>query len=73
MSDLLRILSEVELTSAEQRVYDRVCLGDVMCKDLTPWESGAVPGLVQKGLIEIYKQNASTSRVKILKFLRLKI
>lgn len=65
-------LSEVELTPAEQRVYDRVCQGDVMCKDLTPWESGAVPGLVRKGLVELYKLNVSTSRVKMLKFLRLK-
>lgn len=42
-----------------------------MCKDLTPWESGVVPSLVEKGLIEIYKANVSTSRVKMLKFLRL--
>ena len=60
------------MTPAQQRVYDRVCQGDVMCKDLTPWESGAVPGLVQKGLIEIYKMNVSSRRVKRLKFLRLK-
>lgn len=60
------------MTPAQQRVYDRVCQGDVMCKDLTPWESGAVPGLVQKGLIEIYKLNVSSRRVKMLKFLRLK-
>jgi hypothetical protein len=43
-----------------------------MCKELTPWESGAVPSLIQKGLVEIYKQNVSTSRVKMTKFLRLK-
>ena len=66
-------MSEDELTPAQQRVYDRVCQGDVMCKDLTPWESGAVPSLVQKGLIEIYKMNVSSRRTKMLKFLRLKI
>jgi hypothetical protein len=65
-------LSEVKLTPAQQRVYDRVCQGDVMCKDLTPWESGAVPSLIQKGLIELYKMNVSSRRVKRLKFLRLK-
>ena len=59
-----------ELTPTEKKVYDRVCQGDVMCKDLTPWESGAVPSLVQKGLVEVYKQNVSTSRVRMLKFLR---
>jgi hypothetical protein len=65
-------LSEIKLSPAEQKVYDRVCQGDIMCKELTPWESGAVPSLVQKGLVEIYKQNVSPSRVKMLKFLRLK-
>jgi len=43
-----------------------------MCKDLTPWESGAVPSLIQKGLIELYKMNVSSRRVRMLKFLRLK-
>jgi hypothetical protein len=65
-------LSEIKLSPAEQKVYDRVCQGDIMCKDLTPWESGAVPSLVQKGLVEIYKQNVSPSRVRMLKFLRVK-
>ena len=60
------------MTPSERRVYDRVCQGNVMCKDLSPWESGAVPSLVQKGLIEIYKMNVSSSRIKMLKFLRLK-
>jgi len=60
------------MTPSERRVFDRVCQGNVMCKDLSPWESGAVPSLVQKGLIEIYKMNVSSSRIKMLKFLRLK-
>jgi len=60
------------MTPSERRVYDRVCQGNVMCKDLSPWESGAVPSLVQKGLIEIYKMNVSSSKIKMLKFLRLK-
>jgi hypothetical protein len=66
-------MSEVKMTPSEQKVYDRVCQGEVMCKDLSPWESGAVPSLVQKGLIEVYKMNVSSSRIKMLKFLRLKI
>jgi hypothetical protein len=64
------ILSEIKLTPAEQLVFDRVSQGDVMCRELTPWESGAVPSLVRKGLVEIYKENVSTSRVKIVKYLR---
>ena len=60
------------MTPAEQKVYDMVCQNDIMCKQLTPRESGAVPGLVQKGLIEIYKQNVSPYRVKMLKYLRKK-
>ena len=68
----MSILSDTKLSSAERRVYDRVCQGDIMCKDLTPWESGAIPSLIQKGLVEIYKINASTSRVKMIKFLRVK-
>ena len=63
-------MSNIELTPAEQWVFDRVCQGDVMCRELTPWESGVVPSLVQKGLVEIYKQNVSTSRVKMVKFIR---
>ena len=63
-------MSEIKLTPAEQLVFDRVCQGDLMCRELTPWESGAVPSLVQKGLVEIYKQNVSASRVKMVKFIR---
>ena len=63
-------MSDIKLTPAEQLVFDRVCQGDVMCRELTPWESGAIPSLVQKGLVEIYKQNVSSSRVKMVKYIR---
>jgi hypothetical protein len=62
-----------KLSPAEQKVFDRVCQGDVMCKELTPWESGAVPSLIQKGIVEVYKRNVSTSKVRMIKFLRLPI
>jgi len=65
-------LSNVELTPAEQKVYEKVCKGDLMCKQLTPRESGAVPSLVRKGMVEIYKRNVSPSKGKKFKFLRLK-
>lgn len=41
-----------------------------MCKQFSPTESGAVPGLVQKGLIEVYKKNMSSYQVKNVKFAR---
>ena len=63
-------MSEIKLTPAEQLVFDRVSQGDVMCRELTPVESGAVPSLARKGLIEIYKQNVSTSRVRMVKFIK---
>ena len=66
------MMSQVKLSQAEQRVYDLICQSDVMCRQLTPWESGAVPGLVQKGLIEVYKKNVSPYRVRKIKFLRKK-
>lgn len=65
-------MSEVKLSPAEQRVYDMVSQGDVMCKQLSPWESGAVPGLVQKGLVEVYKKDVSPYRVKKIKYIRRK-
>ncbi len=66
------MMSKVKLSQAEQKVYDLICQSDVMCRQLTPQESGAVPGLVQKGLIEVYKKNVSPYRVRKKKFLRKK-
>lgn len=67
---IMIILSQVKLSPMEQRVYDMVSQGDVMCKQFSPSESGAIPGLVQKGLIEIYKKNMSLYHVKKNKFAR---
>jgi hypothetical protein len=67
---MVKFLTQPVLSTAEQRVYDLVCQSDVMCKQLSPNESGAVPSLVQKGLIEIYKKDVSPYRVKIIKYLR---
>lgn len=67
-----RMISQVKLSQTEQKVYDLICQSDVMCRQLTPQESGAVPGLVQKGLIEVYKKNVSPYRVRKMKFLRKK-
>ena len=64
------ILVQVKLSPAEQRVFDIVSQSDVMCKQLSPTESGAIPGLIQKGLIEVYKKNMSPYQVKNIKFAR---
>lgn len=63
-------MSKPVLSRAEQEVYDFVCQGDVMCRQLTPWQSGAIPGLVQKGLVETYKKDVSPYRVKKMKYVR---
>jgi hypothetical protein len=64
------MMSQIKLSPTEQRVYDLVCQSEVMCRQLSPRDSGAVPGLVQKGLIEVYKKNVSPYRVRKIKFLR---
>ena len=63
---------ELELSPAEQKVYDLVCNGDIMCKQLSQWESGAVPNLINKGLVEVYKRYSSNKKTKKLKYIRLK-
>jgi hypothetical protein len=63
---------ELKLSPAERRVYDLVCNGDVMCKQIPPRDSGAIPGLIQKGVLEVYSKQVSPIRDKRLKFLRLK-
>ena len=65
-------MSQVKLSPAKQKVYDLICQSDVICRQLTSQESGAVPGFVQKGLIEVYKKNVSPYRVKKIKFLQKK-
>ena len=65
-------MSELKFSPAERRVYDLVCKGDVMCKQIPPRDSGAIPGLIQKGILEIYTKQVSPIRNKKLKFLRLK-
>lgn len=64
------MMSQIKLSPTEQRVYDMILQSEVMCRQLSPRDSGAVPGLVQKGLIEVYKKNVSPYRVRKIKFLR---
>jgi len=61
---------EFDLSPAERRVYEMVCQGDVMCKDVPRMDSGAIPSLISKGLVEVYKRRVSPFRDKRHKYLR---
>ena len=62
--------TEFELTPAERRIYNLVSQGDIMCKQISHLDSGAIPSLIQKGLVEVYNKQVSSTRDKRLKFLR---
>lgn len=61
---------ELDLSPAERRVYEMVCQGDVMCKDVPRMDSGAIPSLTNKGLVEVYKRRVSPFRDKRHKYIR---
>ncbi len=58
------MMSPIKLSLTEYRVYIVVLQSEVMCRQLNPLDSGAVPNLVQKGLIEVYMNNVSPYRVR---------
>jgi len=41
-----------------------------MCKQIAPLDSGAIPSLIRKGMVEVYNRQVSSARDKRLKFLR---
>lgn len=63
-----------DLTEVEREVYALIQrAGDLMAKDVPFKMAGAVPSLVRKGLVEVYKRPASSSsQKKKQKFLRAK-
>ena len=61
---------ELDLSPSERRVYELVCQGDVMCKEVSQMDSGAIPSLINKGLVEAYKRRVSPFRDKRHKYLR---
>jgi hypothetical protein len=67
---VLVVSEDIDLTPTEKRVYELVCQGDVMCKQIPPLISGAIPGLVKKGLVEVYVKDVSPVRIKKLKYIR---
>lgn len=61
------------LTRVEREVYELILrAGEVMAKDIPFKMAGAVPSLVRKGLVEVYKRPVSAMSEKKLKFLRVK-
>lgn len=61
-----------DLTEVEREVYALIQrAGDLMAKDVPLKLAGAVPSLVRKGLVEVYKPASSSGRKK-QKFLRAK-
>jgi len=62
-----------DLTEVEREVYALIQrAGDLMAKDLPFKIAGAVPSLIRKGLVEVYKRPASSNSRKKQKFLRAK-
>ena len=61
------------LTDVEREVYELILrAGDLMAKDVPFKLAGAVPRLVKKGLVEVYKRPTSSASRKKQKFLRAK-
>ena len=61
------------LTDLEREVYEFIRqVGEVMAKDVPFKKAGAVPSLVRKGLVEVYKRPVSPMSRKTHKFLRAK-
>ena len=61
------------LTDLEREVYEFIRqVGEIMAKDVPFKKAGAVPSLVRKGLVEVYKRPVSPMSRKTHKFLRAK-
>jgi len=62
-----------ELTPLEREVYELIKRsGEVMTTSIPPKMRGAVPNLINKGLIEVYQRCTSPLSPKKRKFLRVK-
>jgi len=62
---------EEDLTPLERRVYELIKKsGDILTTNVPPEMRGAVPRLVDKGLVEVYKRPTSPWSPKKRKFLR---
>lgn len=63
----------MNLTRFEKEVYEFVKKrGEIKTSDIPPKMGGAIPNLIRKGLIEVYKKETSLWRSKKSKFVRVK-
>ena len=69
----MKALTHVNLTRFEREVYEFIKKrGEIKTSDIPPKMGGAIPNLIRKGLIEIYKRETSLWRSKKSKFVRVK-
>jgi len=65
--------AEEDLTAFERRVYEFIKgSGELLTTNVPSRMRGAVPNLVDKGLVEVYKRRTSLWSSKKRKFLRVK-
>lgn len=63
----------MNLTRFEREVYEFIKKrGEIKTSDIPPKMGGAIPNLIRKGLIEVYKRETSLWRSKKSKFVRVK-
>jgi len=61
------------LTKLEREVYELIKnSGEIMTTSIPPKLRGAIPNLINKGLVEVYKRHTSPWSSKKRKFLRVK-
>jgi len=64
---------EVDMTPSERRLYEFIKRSEeVMTTNLPPKMMGALPQLIKKGLIEVYKKPTTIWSDKKRKFVRAK-
>lgn len=70
---LVRSVAEEDLTTFERKVYEFIRRsGELLTTNIPLKMRGAVPNLVGKGLVEVYKRRTSLWSSKKRKFLRAK-
>lgn len=61
----------MELSPVELEVYEFIeRSGEVMTSQIPRKKAGAIPNLVEKGLIEVFKRSLSPWNAKKIKFVR---
>lgn len=62
----------MELSPIEQEVYDYIKRsGEIITTQIPRKKAGAIPNLVKKGLVEVFKRSLSPWNPKKIKFVRI--